>query len=274
MAIEYNGSSQYIQCGSGASLDDIANISIAFWANWDAFTQNNAVSKDNASAGQALQGWYCGQNPYYSGNRVVYAHGFTGATGLWTGPTLSTGTRYHIGITYVSPGPPVMYVAGVSQSVTQQLAPSGTPISDASYNLLTAAYLTGDFNSYFDGKLEDVRIANVIWTATQFSQLAAGYMGALGGEVGWWSHLEANGIGGWPDGTGLAGSNTLPDKSGSGNTGTPTNTPTIRNRIAPMSGSRVMIIAARRWQEFMRDLKRGLVPPSELRRRYREAMQI
>jgi len=33
-------------------------------------------------------------------------------------------------------------------------------------------------------------------------------------------------------------------------------------------------MAARRWQEFLKDLKHGLVPPGELRRRYGEAMQI
>jgi len=40
------------------------------------------------------------------------------------------------------------------------------------------------------------------------------------------------------------------------------------------AGRQVLLIQFQRWQEFIKDLKHGLVPPSELRRRYREAMQI
>jgi len=40
------------------------------------------------------------------------------------------------------------------------------------------------------------------------------------------------------------------------------------------TGTRVVWVQFRRWQEFLKDLKRGLVPPSELRRRYREAYAI
>ena len=40
------------------------------------------------------------------------------------------------------------------------------------------------------------------------------------------------------------------------------------------AGNRVMLLAARRWQEFIRELKHGLVPPDVLRRRYRELVAI
>ena len=43
------------------------------------------------------------------------------------------------------------------------------------------------------------------------------------------------------------------------------------------SGSQIVFIvfiAARRWQEFLKDLKRGLVPPNQLRRRYQELVTI
>jgi len=33
-------------------------------------------------------------------------------------------------------------------------------------------------------------------------------------------------------------------------------------------------MAARRWQEFMRELKQGLVPPDVLRERYRDLVTI
>jgi len=42
----------------------------------------------------------------------------------------------------------------------------------------------------------------------------------------------------------------------------------------PAGGSQVVAMFLQRWRDFMSDLKRGLVPPDELRRRYREVYAI
>jgi len=39
-------------------------------------------------------------------------------------------------------------------------------------------------------------------------------------------------------------------------------------------GNQVFIMAARRWQEFLKELKQGLVPPDVLRERYRDLVTI
>jgi hypothetical protein len=40
------------------------------------------------------------------------------------------------------------------------------------------------------------------------------------------------------------------------------------------AGSQVIMLAIRRWEKFMRDLRAGLIPPDLLMRRYREAVTI
>jgi hypothetical protein len=243
MAIEFAAASdEYIDCGSGATLDDIAAKSVAFWVNVTSFPSTRpGVVKKNDDA--IADGWIVflrssGDGTYP--NTVEYFQYWSvDPDGLWTCPLVwATGTWYHIVITYnnsAGTNDPVMYVNGVAQTVTERTTPGGggSRSSDASRTFRIGSFAA---SLDLDGLMEDVRIFDRIISAEEAAVLAAGYRGPLGGEAGWWSLGDAQVVQHW-DGDSLATTDVIPDMSGNGNDGTPTNTPTARASDAPRFGA-------------------------------------
>ena len=235
MAADFDGTDDYIDCGSGATLDDLSPISVVAWINPDAVTQDNGIAgKGNPFANPAAggTGWafYLTTAP-----NLVWAIGYSTLYGQYnTSYTPSVGTWGHVAVTYTRGGTPVLYVNGISLSVTTEQATSGSANTDAAQSLFLADELFGTAD--FDGRLEDIRVFNRTLTGEEIALLAAGYRGPLGGEVGWWSCDNFRGVA-HPDGATLtAATHYLRDESGNGNTGDPIGGVIARASDAPRFG--------------------------------------
>src|SRR3990172_895122 len=236
MAIEFaNASDEYIDCGSGATIDDIfdGGGSVALWIKPNGFAGDRYwLTKANSTS---TTGWLLFINS--SGQlRFTFIFGAPN-NGHWRYDTaLTDGAWVHVCVTYnadSTANDPTIYINGVSVTVTEIGAPVGVRDSDAGDNLRMGANVT---TVHPNGLEEDVRVYTRVLAADEVVVLAAGYRGPLGGEVGWWSLQDAQVVQHW-DGDSLATTDVIPDMSGNGNDGTPTNTPTARASEAPRFGA-------------------------------------
>ena len=229
MSIEFVAAdSEYIDCGSAASIDDLATRSVAFWLYLDLDADGALVQK--VDSGPAFNGWsieYKTGNPWDDAIRLYEDWDNGGNSGDWDSgaASFSTGAWTHVAVTYDSGATannPIFYINGSVSGPVENNTPANAHDSDAGFTLKAFGNVAG----YSDGKMEDLRVGNVIWTPEQIAQLAAGYRGPLGGEVLW---LDAEGVE-------AAAVVTTVDKTTNKNHGTPQNGPTYRASQAPRYG--------------------------------------
>lgn len=226
MAIDFLGTDEYLNCASGASLDDLAAKSVAAWVYYDALPDNNYSSIVTKGSPDY---WTFGFSDLAALSCVNCLHFWQGyaTNGVWrtANNTVAAGAWNHYAVTLSSRSDtaanPIIYINGVSTAVTEQQTPAGAARSDAAQNLLIAYDAAG---AYPNAKMEDVRVFNRVLTANEVAILAAGYRGPLGGEVLWLPMDTARGVYDW-DGRSLAAANILHDQSGNKNHGTPSGTP-------------------------------------------------
>ena len=109
-------------------------------------------------------------------NSLGFAHGWTTAGGQWhiTSPTIK---EWHFAtVTYdgsLTTNDPLMYLDGVSQAVTEDVAPSGTlKINTDNYTIGNqAGTFPAGASTGFDGLIDDVRIYDRILTPGEIYQL-------------------------------------------------------------------------------------------------------
>ena len=232
MSVDFDGINDYIDCGSGATLDNLpaGNMSVACWIRADTVAGANRIL-DKRGAGGA--GWTFAQDSTVS--QMQFYIDWSGGDGAWRSPnnSHSTGVWEHWVVTYngsSTTNDPVFYKNGVLVATTEVLPPTTTRVDDAAVALLIGGLAAGD---WLNGQLEDVRICNRIWSVEEIAVLASGYRGPLGGEVVWLSCNDFLAVA-HPDGTTLTvGTNNLPDLSGNGNDGAPTNGVIARASEAP-----------------------------------------
>ena len=233
MAVDFTAaSSQYLDCGSNASLDNIQTaITLAAWVYPDDISA--AYHAFLTKYGAAGPGWMLEWNP---GNLYYFCSRAT-TYGLWHSTTsLNTTSWQHIVCTYngsSTANDPIFYINGISAGCTEDSTPSGA-LSDDSANKVNICRRE-DIGMHVDGRTEDVRIFNRILTPSEAAILAAGYRGPLGGEVMW---LPMDGARATPvfDGATLAvNTNYLNDVSGNGNHGNPTGNPLGKASTCPRS---------------------------------------
>lgn len=240
-----NATNEYINVGSGSSIDNITLLTITAWINMVSFgdsTSGRIFDKDggNSNPGYSLQ---C--NNAGTANRTntlaFFARWNAGANyGYWTAGdnALSTGSWIHVACTYdrgSASNDPLFYVDGVLKTTYEIFTPSGSAMNDAAISGFWGSTSAGVARAW-DGHIEDGRVFNVILTANEISLLAAGYRGPIGGEVDWHSFTSYVSAGPTVEGVSLSGTNYSPDLSGNGNTGTPVNTPTGKVTVAPRYG--------------------------------------
>jgi hypothetical protein len=247
MAIEFAAaSSEYINIGTAVSIDNIwdGGGSLAFWLKLTSLPGDGAQFRLCGKDAGGGNGW----NPTVRDaagagaldNVLRFVHTFSTSLGVWDGPdeafTSKTGIWVHIVIVYnadATANNPVFYIDGTSVTVTRTTGPVGTRTSGAGVALtIGQAFAT----EYLNGQFEDFRAYNRVLTAEEATMLAAGYRGPLGAEKLWLSMIDAQVVQHW-DGDSLATTDVIPDMSGNGNDGTPTNTPTARASEAPRFGA-------------------------------------
>lgn len=239
MAVDFDGVSDYLDCGSGASIDDIwdGGGAVAFRLRLDSDpgdgTSFGLVDQSNntPSTGYAIM---IANDPGATTQdrslrlRVCWAS----SDGDWYLPETDTppnGTWWHVVINYnadAAANDPVMYVDGVSKAVTESVAPTGAARSSgAASNVEIGRFLVAAASQTVDGQMEDVRLFNRILTPQEALILASGYRGPLGGEVLWLPMDGARAIAHFDGAALVAATNYLNDMSGNGNHGNPSGSP-------------------------------------------------
>jgi hypothetical protein len=266
MAIEFDGATARIDFASPAALDDIwdGGGAITFWYEFDTVAADDRVF-DKRIGGS---GWILTMESVTPTWRF-YIDRAT-ADGDWRSTVAISLSRHHFALVYnadLTTNDPIMYLDGSPLGISEAITPVGARASDAATSLGVGGANT---LASIDGRMEDVRVFPASLTQAQVQQVMGSPLAAQGTETGWWTFREANNMG-WADGAVLGASNTLPDKSGGGNLGTPTNSPVARRAWFGGGGARMIMMNYRR---LLDDLKRGLVPPEQMRRRLERAWSI
>lgn len=163
MAIDFDGTGDYIDCTSDASVDNIFdNVSgvgglVSLWIYphaWNVFILNKMD-------GSYINGFRLMTDNSLINAGLAFYHGFQYYNGWWTiDNVLALNTAwYHIMVYYrnnSTANNPEVWVNGVSKTVTRRGIPSGTRNSDAAYNLRIGADGNGSYA--FDGRIADLRI--------------------------------------------------------------------------------------------------------------------
>jgi hypothetical protein len=204
MARNFNGTSDFIDCGTNSSLNITGNFTVAGWANpasvGGGIRKIIAAKDDNIS----------GRNFYLAIAGAITEFGTDAVPAINGSATLSVNAWVHIAAVYLSgAGTGTIYLNG---AVDVGPSPVGTAATDtASFTIGERTYAAN--NNFFNGLLADVAIWNTNLSSLQIAQLANGYRPV---DVN-----SANLKGWWP----LSGySSPEPDLSGNANNGTLTGT--------------------------------------------------
>lgn len=213
--IDFDGSDDVVNCGSGATLDDITQTT---WAAWfymrSGYIGNCRIAAKESAAGDGTTALFLSDS---SGPRIYWARKFSGTFGMWYSPLITSNTWFHVAITYndaSTANDPLIYINGASQSVTEFITPTGTRNSDAALNFTIGA--SGNGSQPFDGMIQDVRVYNRILTVGEILTIYRGHgrrFPITSGLKGYWPLDDG------PDATSADG-DTARDLSGNGNNGT------------------------------------------------------
>mgnify|MGYP001593288318 CR=1 FL=1 len=233
MAVDFDGTNDYISIPDSVTMDVTGTFSLAFWVLLDTNPGNNVLY----SIGRANETDFGGVEFRIdfndAGTHKVQAVVVNSVADL-SNPsytfTPSTGVWYHMAV--VDDGTnDIVYVNGVNQASAAR--PAGGIDATGGVFAIGAYNNAGSIIRPVDGRMEDVRLYDRNLTPAEVVILAAGYRGPLGGESCWLSMSDFLGVA-HPDGTTLtAVTNNLSDLSGNGNDGVPTNSPVARASDAP-----------------------------------------
>lgn len=170
-AIEFDGTDDSLACGSGSSIDNLttrtysAFVKLSSLANgyYYIVEKNNGVNGpefaiDITAGVPSLAMWFSG----------------TVSGGYWTAPItgLAVNEWHHYAVTFnissIS-NDPVMYVDGVSKTVSEGTTPSGSFESDAAQTLNIGG--SSSAGNYLPGTIRDVSVYNTILTSTEIANI-------------------------------------------------------------------------------------------------------
>jgi hypothetical protein len=151
------------------------------------------------------------------GNNVRFFQEFSSVSGRWD-MAITTGQWNHLVVTYDNSNVsnnPVMYLNGVSQTVSEVVTPVGTRHTDVGQDLYIGN--RSDGTSTFDGKMANVNVFNTALTATEASELyAIDKRSSISGHSQF-----SNCVGSWLMGAGDGDStSTIQDQTSNNNDGT------------------------------------------------------
>ena len=214
-----DGDDDLFNCGSGASLDALSTKTVVATVCTGTLGSDDVIV---AKINDAFSlGWYFAVDGSDPPNRdwVTFQHPGSTAYGEWVTPALSTSdnTCYTIGVTHDTTNinnDPVIYINGVSQSLTERDAPSGSFTTDAAETFTIGGRIGSSLSG--TGTIEEVCYCNQIATPAQMLLLASNLNlmchQVCGSNARLYQPLDDK-----PAGTALNGM-TFIDRSGNGNT--------------------------------------------------------
>ena len=180
MAVEFTKTySQNIDYGHISGLEGLNQKTISFWVNFDdlsATTNNVYIAGNIGGVGDEAWAILVGYGSIV--NSITFVEDFSAGNGQgsWRITGFSTGTNYHIAITYDRTNianDPIFMVNGTVVSPTELDTPSGSALTgNGSQFRLGDALVSSPISFSLDGKLQDVRIYNRILSAGEIETLA------------------------------------------------------------------------------------------------------
>ena len=162
---------QYISWGAIAPVQNLALRTFCLRANINAYHARTGWMFTLIPNSISDEWWSFGYRN--SDDKIVLIVGWSTAAGVWTIAKPSTGVWHSFIISYnkgSTANNPVIYIDGISVTVTRATAPSGT------YRSGTGSYWevgADDGTNVLDGYVEDLRYYNVIKSAAQASVIAS-----------------------------------------------------------------------------------------------------
>lgn len=225
MAIELDGSASTADIAANSDIPTVAPISFSCWVYLDDVDSTTAqvfrAGTDTTTGGWGV--FHINAALHFLTDGVKdYVSTMTLVEGVWTHIACVLGTDFDVDF----------YQDGVFTDEDLHTA-DGTANTDDPWSIGCHINTVGTRVEFFDGKIEDLRIWDVAITAEQIAILAAGSREPIGGEVGWWSCEDYEGLA-HPDGTTLTGgTHFLADKSVNDNRADPLSSPVARASDAP-----------------------------------------
>lgn len=169
-AIDFDGTDDFIDCGSGASVDDMDVKTIEFTFRADTWGESNAGRIIQKAASNA-NGWNIFINGSGGYENLGFMQSWDSSLGMWyTSPgTISLSTWYTGAIVYDRTSlsnDPIIYINGVSVSGTETTTPDGLIESDAAQDMLIGARNNAGPDREFGGIIDEIRISNIDRTAS------------------------------------------------------------------------------------------------------------
>lgn len=171
----FDGTNDYINGGSQASLDDLTQKTISVWARRPSINTASMLVKKAGDDGTYL-GWDMHLRSCSSSSngpcKVRFSQGWNGTAfswAAWYGSTnINSSTAwYNIAVSYdrsLVSNDPKIYVNGAADTVTEIAAPAGTVRSDSAVNVISG-YDELFSSTPHTGELDEIRISNVIRSA-------------------------------------------------------------------------------------------------------------
>ena len=194
LALDFDGSDDYVDCASASSLDNVfdAGGTMEAWiylTGWGEDDLGRIVDKGlktvllvSGAAGKKELGLYID---------------FDGVTdGFWTSPTdsLTLNEWYHVAVTYNSSSVdnnPLLFINGTSQVVAEDTTPVGTRISDAADNFYIGNNAATD--KAYDGLIALVRVYDRTLTPSEVLEHYSSIYNNETGLVARWDIDEGSG---------------------------------------------------------------------------------
>ncbi len=167
MAYSFDGVDDSIDFGSDASVDAFSSRTVCAWVQRTAgLAQHFVMGKDRYGAN-----WGFGFEDVLD-NKLSFIRNWSGSNAKWRGSTaIVSGDMVHIAVTYSdssTSNDPIIYLNGVLETVSEEVAPAGSANSDATPTL--RAGRTGVPGQPFAGLIGFLMYDNTIWTAADVNR--------------------------------------------------------------------------------------------------------
>lgn len=174
MAYDFDGSGDYITINKGSAATDLSVISYSFWFAKDSHA---TTFKEVFWSGGS---WSANYHSFVQTNPapwLAFTANWTSAEAVWYIAIPDTNWHNHV-ITYSfssTTNNPLWYQDGVSQTVTEAIAPSGTAGYASDDGTLTIGAYDDGSAEYADGKIAELAIWNRELTAAEAAILGIGF---------------------------------------------------------------------------------------------------
>ena len=226
MGLLFNGTTNFVNCGSSASVNQILNLSVfAVIRPTSVATSPNVAAKFTT----ADNGWACFLSSVAATNSMRFFRSWSISPGQWrTNSIFTLGEKFNVIYTYDATNildVPAMYYNGSSLAVTQVNGPVGvSPVDDSTGPLVIGSDTMGNGN-YFNGRIFEVAVWDKILTDYEIQRLSRSKVKGFASQISP-SNLKAYYLlDQAPNGAVAATSRMFRDISGNGNHGTPVNSP-------------------------------------------------